>query len=56
MNYTLSQLFYRFCKEEGFYDKVKKHITDKNQPFLALWALSLKECKDKWYQKLYTSR
>ena len=21
MNYTLSQLFYRFCKEEGFYDK-----------------------------------
>ena len=52
MNYTLNQLFYRFCKEEGFYDKVKKHITDKNQPFLALWSLSLKECKDKWYEFL----
>ena len=51
-NYTLNQLFYRFCKEEGFYDKVKKYIIDKNKPFLALWSLSLKGCKDKWYEFL----
>ena len=52
MNYTLSQLFYRFCKEESIYNEVKKHITDKNQLFLALWSLSLKACKDKWYEFL----
>lgn len=52
MNYTLNQLFYRFCKEEGFYNKVKQHIIDKNKPFLSLWSLSLKECKDKWYEFL----
>ena len=52
MNYTFAQLFYRFCKEEGIYNEVKQHIADKNKPFLALWCLSLKECKHKWYEFL----
>lgn len=52
MNYTLSQLFYRFCKEEDIYDKVKQHIVDQNKPFLAVWSLSLKEYRDKWYEFL----
>ena len=49
-NYTLNQLFYRFCKEEGIYNKVKQYIKDENKPFLAVWPLSLMEYRDKWYK------
>ena len=48
VNYTFNQLFYRFCKEEGFYPKVKQYIKDKDKPFLAVWSFSLKEYKGKW--------
>lgn len=52
VNYTFNQLFYRFCKEEVFYPKVKQYIIDKDKPFLAFWSFSLKEYKDKWYKFL----